>query len=191
MKNDGIKFILLILFFVSLSFAVGFLSGSILSYKNCLIKYEPYRHIWGNLPFDYLLVISLKHVFENPLTSVTWPGGGNTAPSYPLAIAEQALFTNNHFDLLVLNNKEKKFKILANSININISFADAKCARGPLEDIVLSPNELYRIRIECNVTNEYGVIYFAQLNTTFIDLSSGEKIYGNAFLWGRTETHLE
>jgi hypothetical protein len=35
-----------------------------------------------------------------------------------------------------------------------------------------------------------GYSYMAELNSTFIDLSSGEKIYGDAFVWGRTDTHL-
>ncbi len=188
MKDNSIKFILLILFFVSLSFAVGFLSGSFLSYKNCLIKYE-YERRWGeDIPLNfYVLERSLKHVFEYP---TTYPGSYTLL--YPIEIVDHALFTDNYFYLALRNNKETKIKILANSVNVEIR-GSGKCESDTLDNIEISPNERILIHLKCDSRYggfEAGKNYMAHLNSTFINLSSGDKIEGYASLWGAIEKKI-
>lgn len=188
MKGISPKFILFMLFAVSLVFTVGFLSGSFLSYKNCLIKYE-YERRWGeDIPINlYVLERSLKHVFEYP---TTYPGSYTLL--YPIEIVDHALFNDNYFYLALRNNKETKIKILANSVNLHIS-GKGGCGSDTLDDIEISPNERILIRLKCDSRYggfEAGKNYMAHLNTTFINLSSGDKIDGYASLWGVIEKKI-
>ncbi len=188
MKDNSIKFILLILFFVSLSFAVGFLSGSFLSYKNCIIKYVDRATLPSEIqPTPAYIVDSLKHVFEYPVV-----GTGYYTKNYPLMIVYHE-FLDDRF-CMYLYNKEKRIKILSDSINFQMFFflggSDIKCENGPLKDVGLGPEEAAFICMRCNSTYKFKPAeYIAFLNTTFMDLSSGEKIYGNVTIYGAIPTY--
>lgn len=185
MTSINLKFIFLIFSALLLMFTIGFFSGSMLSYKNCLIKYEYERLVRGDVPVNLAVLInSLEHVFEYP---AAYPG--YNAPTYPLEIVDHAFFTDNYFYLALRNNKERKIKILANSVNVEIR-GHGKCENGPLEDIELTSKEEIVIHLKCNSMYgnfKMGENYMSHLDTTIIDLSSGEKIYGDASLWGTIE----